>query len=527
MKKIIGLIMITGISYGASVVTPPGIQVNGLATNNNVMVYSNGMLLDSGVAPTNLVSVTNLTADIEELQANSIDSAAWASVSNAAYSARTSVMPGLRLFLNNPKLTSGIGVVTDSTGIGQYWPYKLLETITNELGSAYTVNRYWWDWTNSVVEVDNWQVGTNGTEFSFQVTNSPCAFLMTTDGIMPADDIEIVMHTKLQDWTPSANKWLTYCFNGAVWNHSIRLLTSGNLWYYYSQDNITQEIFKANAATGLSDGDVNAMFKITVDVATGSGNTNGVANFYWSTNGTSWTQIGTAVTNAGAISLGDEATYGDWGDVYIGNSSTGMEIGDVLYDFEWRNGIDGAPLSPPMEGWRISAPENAIITNAAPEFNLYNFAWSGGEMADSDISDYRKMFPAWLPGIIFAMSHNEMGKLRPNYTYIYNQLDGEIAELRDSARAAQIVVMSQNPISTEWPDPYRIDRTPLFFGHQLQAAKSQGYEVIDAYSFMLNNGFENDWLGDGLHPTPTTQQFWADYIWSRIYVDTPPVVWGE
>ena len=69
MKKIIGLIMIAGISYGAQIVTPPGIQVNGLATNNNVMVYSNGMLLDSGVAPTNLVSVTNLTADIEALSA--------------------------------------------------------------------------------------------------------------------------------------------------------------------------------------------------------------------------------------------------------------------------------------------------------------------------------------------------------------------------------------------------------------------------------------------------------------------------
>jgi len=87
MKKIIGLIIITGISYGASVVTPPGIQVVGGATNNNVMVYSDGALIDSGVAPTNLVSVTNLTADIEELQANSIDSDVWAGVSNTAYSA--------------------------------------------------------------------------------------------------------------------------------------------------------------------------------------------------------------------------------------------------------------------------------------------------------------------------------------------------------------------------------------------------------------------------------------------------------
>ena len=92
MKKLIGLffVLVVG-SYGAMVITPPGIQVEGLATNNNVMVYQDGALIDSGVAPTNLVSVTNLTADIEELQAGAIDATLWASVSDAATNALDSV----------------------------------------------------------------------------------------------------------------------------------------------------------------------------------------------------------------------------------------------------------------------------------------------------------------------------------------------------------------------------------------------------------------------------------------------------
>jgi len=104
MKKIIGLIMIAGISYGASVVTPPGIQVNGLATNNNVMVYSNGMLLDSGVAPTNLVSVTNLTADIEALSAT--NAAQDALIAGNLYAAGTT---------NKTLIDAAIGAIDQTT----------------------------------------------------------------------------------------------------------------------------------------------------------------------------------------------------------------------------------------------------------------------------------------------------------------------------------------------------------------------------------------------------------------------------
>ena len=144
MKKIIGLIIITGISYGASVVTPPGIQVNGLATNNNVMVYSNGALIDSGVAPTNLVSVTNLTADIEELQANSIDSEVWAGVSNAAYSALSAVTPDKWLVAGD-----------SNTALNMYQVY---EGVTN----VYTDLLYWQVISNAIPSMAVKGIGISG-----------------------------------------------------------------------------------------------------------------------------------------------------------------------------------------------------------------------------------------------------------------------------------------------------------------------------------------------------------------------------
>jgi len=88
MKKLItGILLVAGFAYSASVTTPPGVQIVGTPQDNNVLVYSGGTLTDSGVAPTNLVSVTNLTADIEELQSGAIDADVWAAVSNTAYQA--------------------------------------------------------------------------------------------------------------------------------------------------------------------------------------------------------------------------------------------------------------------------------------------------------------------------------------------------------------------------------------------------------------------------------------------------------
>lgn len=63
-RAILAVFLMAGVALAGGPITPPGVQINGLATNNNVMVYSDGALIDSGVAPTNLVSVTNLTADI-------------------------------------------------------------------------------------------------------------------------------------------------------------------------------------------------------------------------------------------------------------------------------------------------------------------------------------------------------------------------------------------------------------------------------------------------------------------------------
>jgi len=99
-RAILALFLMVAATFAEGPVTPPGIQVLGTPQDNNVLVYTNGFLVDSGVAPTNLVSVDNLTDDIATNAANIAQNAAdiitatpgnYSTVSNNAISAYDTV----------------------------------------------------------------------------------------------------------------------------------------------------------------------------------------------------------------------------------------------------------------------------------------------------------------------------------------------------------------------------------------------------------------------------------------------------
>jgi len=165
------LIMITGISYGASVVTPPGIQVVGGATNNNVMVYSDGALIDSGVAPTNLVSVTNLTADIEALSAT--NAAQDALIAGNLYAEGTTNKTLIDAAIN------GLVIKVSSTGVKTtYTPSAdtdeargiALESATDTAsdGDTFIISKGNYLWPDTAFAVDDNRIlaeGTNNVSF--------------------------------------------------------------------------------------------------------------------------------------------------------------------------------------------------------------------------------------------------------------------------------------------------------------------------------------------------------------------------
>jgi len=99
-RAILALFLMVAATFAEGPVTPPGIQVLGTPQDNNLLVYTNGVFVDSGVAPTNLVSVENLTDDIATNTANIAQNAAdiltatpgnYSTVSNNAMSAYNTV----------------------------------------------------------------------------------------------------------------------------------------------------------------------------------------------------------------------------------------------------------------------------------------------------------------------------------------------------------------------------------------------------------------------------------------------------
>jgi len=92
-RAILALFLMVAATFAEGPVTPPGIQVLGTPDENNVLVYTNGYLADSGVAPTNLVVVSNqLTkaeaestyATIEDVNAIPISDKSFTSITNLA-----------------------------------------------------------------------------------------------------------------------------------------------------------------------------------------------------------------------------------------------------------------------------------------------------------------------------------------------------------------------------------------------------------------------------------------------------------
>jgi uncharacterized protein YneR len=127
-------------------------------------------------------------------------------------------------------------------------------------------------------------------------------------------DIDLRLKLALDDWTPSALKYLFSKYQGSAnVSYALSLTTAGLLQLSWSVAGTTIITKASTVATGIIDGTVKWV-RATLDVDNGASG-NDVA-FYTSDDGSTWTQLGTTVTTAGTTSI------------YAGTSK--LEIGSVL-----------------------------------------------------------------------------------------------------------------------------------------------------------------------------------------------------
>jgi hypothetical protein len=177
-------------------------------------------------------------------------------------------------------------------------------------------------------------------------------------------DIDIRAKVALVDWTPTANNYILSKYSAVDGNRSFFFRINASNGYPtvgWSDDGTGAGIrtIAATAAPTVSDGD-SIHLRVTVDVDNDATGTD--VNFYTSSNGSSWTQLGTTVTTAGT-----HAIYAGTADVLTGCLYNGVQhLDGIIHSVEVRDGIDGsivATFNPSdLTGWTVNRSSTGLKT---------------------------------------------------------------------------------------------------------------------------------------------------------------------
>lgn len=149
-------------------------------------------------------------------------------------------------------------------------------------------------------------------------------------------DLDLRCKVTLDDWTPAANQSLIVKWNTTSNQRAyvFQMQTTGKLAINTSADGAAGLGNVSSVATGLADGSTKWV-RVTLDVDDGGGNR--VAKFYTSDDGSTWAQLGTNVTTAGATAVFDSTAV-----LTVGATANDLEhLAGLVHYAEVRRGIDG------------------------------------------------------------------------------------------------------------------------------------------------------------------------------------------
>lgn len=187
-------------------------------------------------------------------------------------------------------------------------------------------------------------------------------------------DLDLRVHAALDDWTPAAASALitksTTAGNQISWRFNV--LSTGVLRFVWSADGSATLTADSTVAPTVDNG-APLWVRATIDVNNGAAGR--TVTFYTSTDGETWTMLGTAVTTAGVTSI-----FSGTAPVVVGSREVGTadRLAGRVFSAEVRSGIGGTIVASPDFGvqldgttsffdstgktWTVASP--AVIDNA-------------------------------------------------------------------------------------------------------------------------------------------------------------------
>jgi hypothetical protein len=400
---------------------------------------------------------------------------------------------------------------TSATGIQQGWAWLASQF------PAYTATTRAWNGVNE--SWDLWtdlQTGTAGEAyFTLPGTSGNAIIGPDNASLDVTGDLEIGGKFALDDWTPATQQMLVAKYNSTGNQRSYLLgvdVTTGRLNLQWSADGTAVISVFSTVAPTVANGDA-LWVKATLDVDNGAaGNT---VTFYTSTNGTSWTQLGSAVVTAGTTSIFASTATLELGSRAGGTTSP---LSGKIYKAFVRNGIGGPVVPSPSAGAWVAGGVTSFLdgegnawqrggsvtVSGAPAITIYNGGQTGAAAAYfTDSTRFAKMTAMAEPSItLLDLSHNDSTN---SYTSTY---DGLCTQVMTKFPTTALVCSTQNPRKS----PATGNTQHAFRNRQIVSnAAIKRYGVVDAYSAFLDTGNPDSYVNtDGVHPTTAGYTLWYE-----------------
>lgn len=409
--------------------------------------------------------------------------------------------------LQNESTSVAMQVLSDSTGNETTeWPHLVAQALAAAFPRWTVQTRVFNDTTQQYGAPTTLQTGPLGERYFDRTTGtSPRAVdLSQTQHLSGVVDVRAKL--MLSDWTPAAI--VTVCGRSSTapnrgWYAYIN--TDGRPYFAYSTDGTALAAMGANADTSIADG---STYWLRWLFTPNDGSGNRVFKAYKSPNGSTWTQIGTTVTTAGAVSIYD-------------NNSIAMECGGItggvsagltrLYEIQIRNGEDGPLVAPALPD--LWPPQSSIAANftGSPTLTVLNGSVAGAGIATTggaylaNATRLPKLLPQYGQALcICATSHNDGSQFGRSYRATYAAW---LADLETKLPHVPILCLVQNPekSGTTFYREHNARRADI-----LACAAAKGLTTVDiAAAFTLNPAWDADYMADSVHPNAAGQSVWA------------------
>jgi len=220
-------------------------------------------------------------------------------------------------------------------------------------------------------------------------------------------DIDLRAKIAMDDWTDSNQPYIIakYESSGNQISYGLRMMSSGVIRLVWTTDGVTTINKDSTTAVAFTDGTV-GWIRATLDVDNGA--TGNDVKFYTSTDGITFTQLGSTVTTAGITSIfsGSSAVF------FSGiNSNLSNVLAAKYYRAQILSGIDGVPV--------LDVDTSVISTGAATSFT----ALTGQTVTINRATSGRKTtvvtHPVWLFGTDDYMEVNNRWLEHTGSNYLY------------------------------------------------------------------------------------------------------------